>query len=504
MDHKVQVYNTYTNKLETLQPLNPPYLGLYVCGPTVYGHPHLGHARSAVTFDVIVRYLRHLGYKVRYVRNITDVGHLLGDVDEGEDKVGKQAKLAQISPMEVAAQYTDSYHQDMAQLNVLPPSIAPRATGHIIAQIEFTKRLLAKGFAYEVDGSVYFDLAKYEQAYPYGTLSGRKTEELQTGTRELAAQSAKRHPHDFTLWKKATPDHLMNWPSPWGLGFPGWHIECSAMSEKYLGTTFDIHGGGLDLTFPHHECEIAQGTAANGKLPARYWLHNNLVMIDGKKMGKSANNSISLQDCFQGRHALLSQPFLPMTLRFFILQAHYRSTLNFSNQAMKAAEKGYYKLIHGQLLLKALKQTYHAPQKVAHTPSAPLTEKINTHCQGCYEAMNEDFNTAKVLSHLFELKKIIQQLYLETDLRTTLTEKTFTLLATTYETFLVDILGFKTASTVDTEGLIEILVLLYKEAKEAKAYNKVSLIRDRLQKLGVLVQDNKTGVNWCYTSPTYD
>lgn len=504
IDHKVKIYNTYTSKLEELQPLNPPYIGLYVCGPTVYGLPHLGHARSAITFDVMVRYLRHIGYKVRYVRNITDVGHLLGDADEGEDKIEKEAKLAQISPMEVASQYADSYHQNLAQLNVLPPSIAPRATGHIIAQIEYIKRLLAQGFAYEASGSVYFDLVKYEKTYPYGALSGRRTKELQTGTRALAAQSAKRHPHDFALWKKATPDHLMSWPSPWGVGFPGWHIECSAMSEKYLGAAFDIHGGGLDLIFPHHECEIAQGMAANGVLPARYWLHNNLVMVDGKKMGKSANNSISLEDCFKGTHPLLSQPFLPMTLRFFILQAHYRSTLNFSNEAMQAAEKGHYKLVNGALQLKSIKLTYHSSQKANHALLTPVVEKIKIHCQGCYDAMNEDFNTAKVLSHLFELQKVIQQLYLATFPIDDLTEEMFSLLAMTYETFLVHILGLKTTVAVNTEALIETLVLLYKEAKEAKAYTKVSLIRDRLQKLGVLVQDSKTGVNWCYASPTYD
>ena len=504
MDHKVKVYNTYTNRLEDFQPRIPPYIGLYVCGPTVYGHAHLGHARSAITFDIVVRYLRHIGYKVRYVRNITDVGHLLGDADEGEDKIAQEAKIAEISPMEVASRYTDSYHRDLAQLNVLPPSIAPRATGHIITQIELTKRLLAKGFAYEVEGSVYFDLLAYEKKYPYGMLSGRKTKELQTGTRALAAQAIKRHPNDFALWKKATPDHLMNWPSPWGLGFPGWHIECSAMSEKYLGTSFDIHGGGLDLIFPHHECEIAQGMAANERLPARYWLHNNLVMVDGKKMGKSANNSIDLQDCFKGTHPLLSQPFLPMVLRFFILQAHYRSTLNFSNGAMQAAEKGYYKLVNGLCLLNKIKQTYQPTQKAKHGVLTPLVEKIKTHCQGCYDAMNEDFNTARIFPHLFELRKIINQIYLGTTSIADLPEKSLTLLATTYETFLVDILGLKTDIALDSKALIDTLIVLYKAAKKEKAYTRISLIRDRLKKLGVLVQDNRAGVNWCYTSPVQD
>src|SRR5690554_2446614 len=351
---EIKIYNTLSRQKETFEPLTPPFVGMYVCGPTVYGDAHLGHSRAAITFDIVFRYLTYLGYKVRYVRNITDVGHLEADSDDGEDKIAKKAKLDQLEPMEVAQNYTDSYHRDMDALNTLRPSIEPRATGHIPEQIKLVSDILDEGLAYEVNGSVYFDVLKYNEDHEYGKLSGRVVEELMSGHRELEGQSEKRNPIDFALWKKAPAEHLMQWESPWGLGFPGWHLECTAMSSKYLGSQFDIHGGGMDLLFPHHECEIAQGNACNHVDPAKYWMHNNMITINGQKMGKSLGNFITLQQLFTGDHPLLEQAYSPMTIRYFILTAHYRSTLDFSNSALQAAQKGYKKIINGLRIAKKL------------------------------------------------------------------------------------------------------------------------------------------------------
>jgi len=402
------LYNTLARKLTPFKPLYKGQVHMYVCGPTVYGPTHLGNARSAVIFDVVVRTLHYLGYKVRYVRNITDVGHLTGDADQGEDKVGARARLEQVSPMEIAHRYTNSYLKDIAQLNVLPPNISPLATGHITEQITLVETLLAKGFAYVVNGSVYFNVRKYHAKHPYGILSGKQIADLLTGTRALHGVEEKQDPLDFALWKKASSNHLMRWPSPWGLGFPGWHVECTAMSAKYLGTTFDIHGGGIDLTFPHHECELAQSWAAYGKPPARYWIHHNLVTIKGKKMSKSANNIITVQDCFKGTHTLLTNAYSPMALRLFMLQAHYRSTVNFSNQALQAAEKAYYKLINGFIALE--KMTYRATNQ--EDIDEKLEKQVIDLCAACQRAICEDLHTAKVVSYLFDLLKYINALHL--------------------------------------------------------------------------------------------
>ena len=345
MKNRLVLYNTLSRKKEQFEPINPPFVGLYVCGPTVYGDAHLGHARPAITFDLLFRYLKYLGYKVRYVRNITDVGHLTDDSDDGEDKIEKKAKLDRLEPMEIVQFYTNRYHHNMEQLNTLPPSIEPHASGHIIEQEELVKKILDNGFAYESDGSIYFDVEAYNKKYSYGKLSGRRVEELFANTRQLDGQGEKRNPADFALWKKATPEHIMRWPSPWSNGFPGWHLECSCMSQKYLGDRFDIHGGGLDLQFPHHECEIAQSTAAYGHEAVKYWMHNNMVTIKGQKMGKSLGNFITLDQLFSGENDVLEQAYSPMTVRFFILQAHYRSPLDFSNEALKAAQKGYERLM---------------------------------------------------------------------------------------------------------------------------------------------------------------
>ena len=379
--NRLLIYNTLSRKKEIFKPLNPPNVGLYVCGPTVYGDAHLGHARPAITFDLLYRYLKYLGYKVRYVRNITDVGHLENDADEGEDKVGKKARLEQLEPMEIVQYYMNRYHLNMQLLNVLPPGLEPMASGHIIEQQEMVKKILDAGYAYESNGSVYFDVIKYSSHHPYGKLSGRKTDELLSNTRELEGGDEKRNPLDFALWKKANPGHLMKWPSVWGEGFPGWHIECSAMSEKYLGKTFDIHGGGMDLLFPHHECEIAQTVAANGKESVRYWMHNNMITIGGQKMGKSLGNFITLDELFTGSHKILSKKYSPMTIRFFILQAHYRGTLDFSNEALQAAEKGFLRLMEALDNISKI------------NPSPHSTLNISEIDKACRSAMNDDLNS---------------------------------------------------------------------------------------------------------------
>ena len=398
MTSEFYIYNTLSRKKEIFEALDPPFVGLYACGPTVYGDAHLGHARQAITFDVLYRTLMHLNYKVRYVRNITDVGHLVDDADEGEDKILKKARLESLEPMEVVQYYMNSYHENMASLNVLPPSIEPRASGHMIEQQELIARIIKAGYAYEVNGSVYFDVPRYNQDHPYGILSGRKIEDLISNTRALDGQSEKRNPMDFSLWKKADPSHIMRWSSKWGEGYPGWHLECSAMSTKYLGMQFDIHGGGLDLLFPHHECEIAQNVAGYGKPSVKYWMHNNMITINGKKMGRSLGNFITLDQLFSGDHEILERAYSPMTIRFFILQAHYRSTLDFSNEALQASQKGMEKLMKGMELLDTVK------------PGNTSSVSVESLAGKCEEALMDDMNTPVLIAHLFDGLKIIRTL----------------------------------------------------------------------------------------------
>ncbi|MDE6653470.1 MAG: cysteine--tRNA ligase [Muribaculaceae bacterium] len=474
---------------ERFTPLHPDMVGMYVCGPTVYGDGHLGHARPAITFDVVLRYLRHLGYKVRYVRNITDVGHLEHDADEGEDKVAKKARLEQLEPMEVVQYYLNRYHDAMARLNVLPPSIEPHASGHIIEQIEYIKSILDSGYAYESEGSVYFDVPKFNKDFGYGKLSGRNIDELLATTRELDGQSEKRNPADFALWKKASPEHIMHWPSPWSEGFPGWHLECSTMGEKYLGSEFDIHGGGMDLKFPHHECEIAQSVAHQGHPAVRYWMHNNMITINGKKMGKSLGNFITLEEFFTGSHPLLSQPYSPMTIRFFILQAHYGGTLDFSNEALQSAEKALQRMLDGYRRLQDLK-----PSDVSSVDVSALEEK-------CYEAIDDDFNTPVVISHLFDACRIINSV---NDGKATLTAEDITTLKRVMDTFLVDILGVRTEMGGESDGAsmrpfeeaMDLLLEIRANAKANKDWTTSDRIRNRLAEIGFSIKDTKDGVEW--------
>lgn len=486
---ELQLYNTMSRRKEVFEPINPPHVGLYVCGPTVYGDPHLGHARPLITFDVLVRLLRSQGYKVRYVRNITDVGHLEHDADEGEDKIQKKARLEQLEPMEVAHHYTVRYHQAAEQLNVLPPSIEPQASGHIIEQIAYAKRILEAGFAYEVDGSVYFDIEKYNAKHGYGQLSGRRIEEMLANTRELEGQSEKRNPLDFALWKRATPEHIMRWPSPWGDGFPGWHLECSAMGEKYLGEHFDIHGGGLDLMFPHHECEIAQEVAAHGGEAPKYWVHNNMVTVNGQKMGKSLGNFIPLEDLFEGKHKLLSRPYSPMTVRFFILQAHYRSTLDFSDEALQAAEKGYERLVNAVYALKDI---------VAGATSSVDVASVE---KGCMEALLDDLNTPIALAHLFDGVKMVGQLQAG---NATISQGDKETLQGIFDRIAGGILGLRMEREgmgySGDDGALEAamkVVLEYRAAaKAAKDYAKADAIRDTLKAEGIEIQDRADGATW--------
>jgi len=494
MQNQLELYNTLTHQKERFTPYHPPLVGMYVCGPTVYGQAHLGHARSAINFDVIYRYLKHLGYQVRYVRNITDVGHLERDADEGEDKVAKQAQLENLEPMEVVQRYTNSYHQDMALLNVQPPSIEPHASGHITEQIAMIQQIIEAGLAYAVNGSIYFDLAAYQQHHAYGKLSGRVLEDLLAGTRTLAGQTEKRGPLDFALWKKASPTHIMRWPSPWGEGYPGWHLECSAIATKYLGKQFDIHGGGMDLLFPHHECELAQSQAAQHTTLAKYWLHNNLITIDGQKMGKSLGNYITLEQLFQGSHPLLDQPYSPMALRFFVLQAHYRSTLSFSNEALQAAHSGYLKLINGLKIAKKL--TYVADPKVSIDQLA--AKQIHQYADSCYQAMNDDFNTAQTIAALFKLLRYIHDLKLGKLQPAALGPAGFERLQSTYTTFVEDILGLQEEPRATPEALLAVLLKLYRQAKQQKQYDQVDAIRADLKQLGIALHDMPTGVDWSY------
>ncbi|WP_162341172.1 cysteine--tRNA ligase [Cyclobacterium salsum] len=491
---KLKIYNTLSRNKELFEPLRPPHVGMYVCGPTVYGDAHLGHARAAVTFDAVYRYLSFLGYKVRYVRNITDVGHLEADADEGEDKIAKKAKLEQLEPMEVAQQYATSYHRDMELLNTIRPSIEPRATGHIPEQIQLVAQILKEGLAYEVNGSVYFDVLKYNETTKYGRLSGRVVEELMSGSRELDGQSEKRNPLDFALWKKASPEHLMKWEAPWSLGFPGWHLECTAMSSKYLGNQFDIHGGGMDLMFPHHECEIAQGNACHHTDPAKYWLHNNMITINGQKMGKSLGNFITLQQLFLGDHDRLEQAYSPMTVRYFILTAHYRSTLDFSNQALQSAQKGYKKLINGFRIANGLVYSEDGDVSIDEIQVGQVRQNIDA----AYAAMDDDFNTAQAIGHLFNLLKKINSLYTGQLHPAQLGEEAFNELIQTYRSFISEILGLKEEKGDNQEQLLQVILDLYSRAKTARDYQKVDQIRAGLKDAGLIIKDMKDKIDWGY------
>lgn len=489
MDRKLQIYNTLTRKKEDFKPLNPPFTGMYVCGPTVYGDAHLGHARPAITFDLVFRYLEKIGYKVRYVRNITDVGHLENDEDEtGEDKVAKKARIEQLEPMEVVQYFTDRYHEDMDMLNVRKPSIEPRASGHIIEQIEMIKEIQERGFAYESNGSVYFDVEKYHRKYNYGKLSGRIIEEMITNTRDLDGQDEKRSKVDFALWKKAQPSHIMRWPAPWSEGFPGWHLECSVMSRKYLGETFDIHGGGMDLMFPHHECEIAQSNAAQGNDAVRYWMHNNMITINGQKMGKSLGNFITLRQFFSGEHTSLQKDYDPMTIRFFILQAHYRSTLDFSNEALSAAEKG----------LRRLTQAHATLLNLQPSPSSSLD--VSELPEKCYAAMDDDFNSPVAIAHLFDAVRVINGV---NDGKETLIQKDIDLLKDLFQVFVADIFGLTSGdyTASDTrknamDSLMSMILEMRLQAKSRKDYATADQIRDQLTKMGIVLKDSKEGTTW--------
>lgn len=477
---------------ELFKPLNPDRVGMYVCGPTVYGDGHLGHARPAITFDVLFRYLRHLGYKVRYVRNITDVGHLEHDADEGEDKIAKKARLEQLEPMEVVQYYLTRYHKAMDELNVLPPSIEPHASGHIIEQIEYIKKILESGYAYESNGSVYFDVPKYNRDHNYGKLSGRNIDELLSATRALDGQEEKHNPADFALWKKASPEHIMHWPSPWSEGFPGWHLECSTMGEKYLGEQFDIHGGGMDLKFPHHECEIAQSVAHNGHDTVRYWMHNNMITINGQKMGKSLGNFITLQEFFTGNHKLLSQAYSPMTIRFFILQAHYRGTVDFSNEALQASEKALQRMLEGYKRAGDLKA------------SDTSTVNVKQIAEKCYEALDDDLNTPMVIAALFEAVAMVNRINDGTDKATA---EDIEALKNVFRTFLGDILGVRLDGAAATSGAeegalkpfedaVDLLLGIRAEAKAKKDWATSDLIRNRMSEIGFDVKDTKSGWEW--------
>ena len=492
MQQNLLIYNSLTRRKQLFVPLVEGRVGMYVCGPTVYGDGHLGHARPAITFDVLFRYLTHLGYKVRYVRNITDVGHLEHDADEGEDKIAKKARLEQLEPMEVVQHYLNRYHDAMARLNVLPPSIEPHASGHIIEQIEYIKKILDAGYAYESNGSIYFDVPKYNRDHNYGKLSGRNIDELLSETRSLDGQQEKRNPADFALWKKAQPEHIMRWPSPWSDGFPGWHLECSTMGEKYLGETFDIHGGGMDLKFPHHECEIAQSVAHHGHDTVRYWMHNNMITINGQKMGKSLGNFITLDEFFTGSHPLLTQAYTPMTIRFFILQAHYRSTVDFSNEALQASEKALDRMLEGWRRLADLKGSN----------TSTVTAEIADLEQKCYDALNDDLNTPIVIAHLFEAVGIINRV---ADGHATATAADIDALKALFQTFLFDILGMRPEAAdlggdekalEPYRGAVDLLLQVRAEAKAKKDWATSDLIRDRLAALGFNVKDTKSGVEW--------
>ena len=502
------ITNTLSRKKEIFKPVHPGFVGLYVCGPTVYGDAHLGHARPGITYDVLVKLLRHLGYKVRYVRNITDVGHLEHDADEGEDKIAKKARIEQLEPMEVVQEYTIRYHDAMRMLNVAPPSIEPRASGHIIEQIALVKKILDAGFAYESNGSVYFDVRKYNESHHYGVLSGRNLEDVVSGTRELDSQDDKREPYDFALWKKAAPEHIMHWPSPWSEGFPGWHLECSAMSEKYLGREFDIHGGGMDLMFPHHECELAQNTASRGCGGVKYWMHNNMITINGKKMGKSYGNFITLQELFEGTHPLLAQAYTPMTVRFFILQAHYRSTLDFSNEALQAAGKGLKRVMQAEKDLREMASAAGLLQGGGSSASANAiapesfsadSAEINDICEKVYEALCDDLNTPVAIAHIFDAVRLINS---AKDKKTTLSAADIETLVRLFDDIVSGVLGLKDEETEGgkaaetVSGLMDMILAQRKAAKDAKDWATSDRIRDELKTLGITIKDTKEGTEW--------
>ena len=500
MNQPLLVYNSLTRRKELFTPLHAPFVGMYVCGPTVYGDAHLGHARPAITFDIVFRYLKHLGYKVRYVRNITDVGHLEHDADEGEDKIAKKARLEQLEPMEVAQYYTNRYHEAMAALNVLPPSIEPHATGHIIEQIELVKQILDNGLAYESNGSVYFDVQKYNEKHHYGVLSGRNLDDIINNSRELAGVDEKHNQADFALWKKAQPEHIMRWPSPWSDGFPGWHCECTAMGRKYLGSHFDIHGGGMDLVFPHHECEIAQAVASQGDQMVTYWIHNNMITINGQKMGKSLGNFITLPEFFAGTHEKLDRAYSPMTIRFFILQAHYRSTVDFCNEALQAAEKGLERLLDAYKTLTGL-ATNNAQNSSVPAVTAEWVEELR---QKCYDAMNDDFATPNVISQLFEAARIINSV---ADKKMSISSDVLTKLTEVFELFAFDLLGLRKSAAASSEGgndareeafgkVVDMLLEQRMKAKANKDWATSDLIRDNLAALGFEVKDTKDGFSW--------
>ena len=488
------IYNSLTRQKEVFEPINPPHVGMYVCGPTVSGESHLGHARPYITFDVVYRYLMHLGYKVRYVRNITDAGHFEEEGREAVDKIADKAILEKLEPMELVQKYTNLFHWAFRKFNTLEPSIEPTATGHIIEQIGMIEKLLKEGYAYEVNGSVYFDVEKYAKSHDYGKLSGRVIEDLLETTRELEGQEEKRNKADFALWKKAPPQHIMRWASPWGDGFPGWHIECSAMATKYLGSYFDIHGGGMDLMFPHHESEIAQSTICNNHTPAKYWMHNNMITINGKKMGKSYNNVIKLTELFSGDHPLLTQPFTPMTVRFFILQTQYRSTLDFSSEALEASERGLKRLWEAHEILKNLNLTENKS-----ATDKELDEKLNKLMDQLTEFIEDDFNTARVLATLFEVVPVINSLKDGIIEIAAISSATLNRLQETFTLYLEDILGLKNEEEADEQfqGVMDLLVQIRKDAKSKKDFFTSDQIRNQLAELGIEMKDEKDGkVSW--------
>ncbi len=484
--YPLTVQNSLTGEKERFEPLNAPFVGMYVCGPTVYSYVHLGNCRTFISFDMMYRYLTHLGYKVRYVRNITDAGHLENDADEGEDKIAKKARLEKLEPMEIVQRYTLNFHDILAQFNTLPPSIEPTATGHIVEQINMTRELLHKGYAYEVNGSVYFDTLKYNQTYNYGELSGREIEELIAGSRELDGQSEKRDPRDFALWKKASSAHIMRWQSPWGEGFPGWHLECSVMSRKYLGEQFDIHGGGMDLKFPHHECEIAQNQACSGHRPVKYWLHGNMLTMYGKKMSKSAGNSLLPEELFSGENNLLDKPYSPMVVRFFMMQAHYGSTLDFSSEALQAAEKGFERLMNAVDTLNKL------------ATSSSSSWNVQEHVDSYYRAMSDDFNSPILIAKLFDTVRMINSVH---DGRETISSSDLEMLKSKMHAFVFDILGLQKVEDSGNQdllnqNLIGLLIELRTEAKQSRNFLMADLIRDKLKELGVELKDTKEGTTF--------
>ncbi|MCP9753951.1 cysteine--tRNA ligase [Lacihabitans sp. CCS-44] len=491
----LKIYNSLTRQKEVFEPIVANHVGMYVCGPTVYNFVHLGNVRTFMTFDVLYRYLIHIGYKVRYVRNITDVGHLVGDGDEGEDKIGKMAKLEQLEPMEIVQRYTNDFHDVLKLFNFLPPSIEPSATGHMVEQIEAVKDLINKGLAYEANGSVYFDINKYNEAgNNYGKLSGRILEDLLNETRELDGQAEKRNPLDFAIWKKAAPEHIMQWPSPWGMGFPGWHLECTCMSAKYLGKQFDIHGGGMDLKFPHHECEIAQGTGLTGVEPVKYWMHSNMLTVNGQKMSKSLGNSFLPAELITGNHPLLEQAYSPMTVRFFMLQSQYRSTLDFSNDALKAAQKGYRRLINGLRVSKNLEFVANDEVAIDEKKKAEIEKSI----EGFYEALNDDLNTAVAIAQLFTLLKYVNMIYMNQLQPSAIGEDTFEKLKAKFVDFIENILGLEEEKPTNDEAVIQGMLELYRDHKAKQEYDKVDQIRTYFKANSMSIKDMKHKIDWAW------